>query len=132
MNNAPVPSGQQTLQQRRAASAWNAVKKIPVSDQKKYGSLVRGFPAMIQTDGIGPALAFLKAKGNAEHLSLNQHVSAWVLREMKAPETESDLLLWLTEQSSARYRQATVEALAYLMWLKRFAEAEGWTEGNGQ
>jgi hypothetical protein len=39
-------SHQQTTQQQRAASAWADIKSVQKS-QKEYGSLVRGFPAMV-------------------------------------------------------------------------------------
>jgi len=126
--NPATPSGQsqqQTLQQRRAKAAWAAIKTANC-DHKEYASLVRGFAAMIQTDGLAPALAFIKAKGKDHHLTLNQHLSEWVLAEMKIT-GEKDLLQWLLGQSSARYRQAATETIAYLVWLKRFVEAEGWT-----
>lgn len=63
-------SNQQTLQQQRAASAFQQVEMIDqdrtISDKQKkeYGSLARGLPAMIQIDGLGHALAFLKAKAS--------------------------------------------------------------------
>ena len=119
-------SQQQTLQQRRAKAAWTAIKGVSQNAQKEYASLVRGFAAMIQTDGLAPALAFIKAKGKEHHEALNQHLSNWVLAEMKIA-GEKDLLQWLLGQSSARYRQAATETIAYLVWLKRFVEAEGWT-----
>jgi CRISPR-associated protein Cmr5 len=122
------PSSQRTLQQKRAESAWTDIESVKTHElQKNYGSLVRGFPAMIQTDGLGPALAFLKAKSskNPQHLELNRHISEWVLERMGIT-NQGDLLTWVMKQSTEKYRQAAVEALAYLMWLKRFAEAAGW------
>ncbi|MFO7323072.1 MAG: type III-B CRISPR module-associated protein Cmr5 [Chloroflexota bacterium] len=120
---------QQTLQQRRAAHAWACVEQVPASIQKKYGSLVRGLPALVQSDGLGQTLAFLKAKagGNAdkEHMVAYNHIADWVSTELQA---DGDLLTWLLGRSTADYRRATAEALAYLNWLKRFAEAKGWQE----
>jgi len=115
-------SQQQTLQQRRAAAAWADVQRIEKTPSKdEYLSLVRGAPAMIQKDGLGHTLAFLKAKKGGHHLDLNGHLSKWVMTEFKTG--QSDLLEWLLKASSADYRRATTEAMAYLMWLKRFAEA---------
>jgi len=118
-------SRRQTVEQRRAAQAWIDIQSV-TSNQKEYGSLVRGFAAMIQQDGLGPALAFLKAKRKGHHLTLHQHLSSWVLGEMKAPSEDKDLLKWLLLQDSATYRHTATETLAYLGWLKRFAEAQGW------
>jgi CRISPR-associated protein Cmr5 len=118
-------SQQQTLQQRRAAAAWADIQGVANTHHKgEYGSLVRGLPAMIQKDGLGHTLAFLQAKKGNHHLDLDGHVSKWVMTEFKTG--QRDLLEWLLKASSADYRRATTEAMAYLMWLKRFAEAQDW------
>jgi CRISPR-associated protein Cmr5 len=121
---AEPQSTRQTVEQRRAAQAWQDIQSVK-SNQKEYGSLVRGFAAMIRQDGLGPALAFLAAKGKDHHNMLNKHLSRWVLGEMKVS-GHTDLLKWLLSQDSATYRLAASETLAYLNWLKRFAEAQGW------
>lgn len=125
--NAPAAAGvasQQTLQQLRAAAAWAHTQAVPQASREAYKSLVRGFAAMIQTDGLGAALVFLQAKGKQEHKMLTQHLSAWTLKRMGA-NGQNDLLAWLLTQNSAAYRRAASESIAYLMWLKRFAEAWG-------
>ncbi len=114
-------SNQQTLQQERAASAYQAVRAAKSND---YGSLVRRLPALIQQDGLAQALVFLKAKGEKHHQDAYNHISQWVMAKI-APNPERDLLDWLMSTDSGDYRRATAEALAYLNWLKRFAEAEG-------
>ena len=123
-------SSQQTLQQRRAALAWKQIEDTDKCDYKnKYGSLVRGLPAMIQTDGLGQTLAFLlaKAKGssNNEHGAAYNHLSAWLGAD-KQFGFGGNAFVWLLKQDSDVYRQAAAEAQAYLGWLKRFAEAKGW------
>ncbi len=121
-------SHQQTLQQERAASAWQHItivdKNPDEKKRKKYGSLVRGLAANILSDGIGPTLAFLRAKGEDHHNWAYDHLAAWITTQM--PGLEGDLLEWLIKQGSYEYRLVTAEALAYLHWLKRFAEAKGW------
>ncbi|HRE46691.1 MAG TPA: type III-B CRISPR module-associated protein Cmr5 [Aggregatilineales bacterium] len=114
------PSNQQTLQQKRAAQAWKDVqsaKKI-----KEYPSLVKGFAANVQRDGLGASLAFLQAKGKDEHNALNRHLSSWVLKELGWQ--GQTLLETLLTKNTADYRRATAEVLAYLLWLKRFAEGQ--------
>jgi CRISPR-associated protein Cmr5 len=126
------PTQQQTLQQKRAAHAWGCIEQVPAKIQKKYGSLVRGLPALVQSDGLGQTLAFLKAKGGGkpdkEHTVAYNHIAQWVSQELGA---QGDLLKWLLERSTTEYRRATAETLAYLSWLKRFAEAKGWQDENG-
>jgi CRISPR-associated protein Cmr5 len=123
------PTQQQTLQQKRAAHAWACIEKVPGGIQKKYGSLVRGLPSLIQSDGLGQTLAFLKAKAGGkqdkEHMVAYNHIAAWVQQEFGG---QGDFLEWLLKQSTTDYRRATAEVLAYLSWIKRFAEAKGWQD----
>lgn len=124
-----MPSQQQTLEQRRAASAWQKIQEVngqPDAFKKKYSGLARKAPALIMTAGLGQALAFWRAKAGGkadEHQMLYNHLSTWVMGEMKMSGSD-DLLGGILRQSSTVYRQATAEALAFLVWLKRFAEAE--------
>lgn len=125
---------QQTTQQRRAAQAWNNVESLnSASFRNDYGSLVRGLPAMIQTDGLGQSLAFLlaKAKGDRHtaHYAVYSHLEEW-LRGAEQFNFQGDLLQWLLGKNSGVYRQVATEAQAYLGWLKRFAEAKGWKAEN--
>jgi CRISPR-associated protein Cmr5 len=121
-------SRQQTMQQQRAALAWKQVNEIERSSKKgEYGSLVRSLPAMIQTDGLGQTLAFLLAKGKTDHSAPHSvayaHLQEW-LRGQFQDMGNTNLLDWLLTQDSATYRFVTSEAQAYLLWLKRFAEAK--------
>jgi CRISPR-associated protein Cmr5 len=125
---------QQTLQQKRAADAWSAIEDVEnkhKSAKGKYGSLMRGLPALIQTDGLGQTLAFLMAKGKNEesHRVAFEQISAWVMGELKAQ--DKDLFQYLLKSSTTVYRQATTETLAYLQWIKRFVEAKGWKSEEG-
>lgn len=117
-------SSQKTLQQRRAALAWEQTESVSKKELSDYASLVRGLPAMIQTDGIGQTLAFLLAKANERP---HQRTAYRFLEEWLSVEFENvkpGLIQWLLNSDSDVYRQATNEAQAYLVWLKRFAEAK--------
>lgn len=122
-------NARQTRDQQRAQSAWQNVRQVPVEKGTEYGSLARGLAAMIQTNGLGQTLAFLQAKaeGKADkpHALLLRHLSGWVGQQMTGQD-RTDLLEWLITQNSDAYRRATAEALAYALWLRRFAEAKGW------
>jgi CRISPR-associated protein Cmr5 len=126
----PKQSRQQTMEQERAAAAWKdigEVKKKAKEFGDKYKSLAQKMPSYILTNGLGQSLAFLnsKAKGNPtdEHGLLYEHLSKWV-RPQVDPSSSQPLLQWLLENDSHAYRRATTETLAFLTWLKRFAEAE--------
>jgi len=53
---------------------------------------------------------------------LYRHLVNWIGRKVNE---DGDFLVWLVnDATSQQYRLATMEALALLQWLKRFAEAE--------
>lgn len=125
-------SRQRSLEQNRAQFAWEKVKAARARGNdfaQKYGQLARSAATEVQTNGLAQTLAFWRAKGkgnpNDEHQVIYQDVSTWVLQQMKLSNLKS-LLEWITDAktSTNQYRQATAEAMAFLQWLKRFAEAE--------
>jgi CRISPR-associated protein Cmr5 len=119
---------QQTIEQKRAASAYHDVVSIKFTNcAKDYKNLAKSAPADIQTNGLGQTVAFWRAKGKGEHAKLYEHLSKWLSEPNKNGMTNgTELQKWIiaADTSSADYRRATVEALAYLSWLKRFSEAE--------
>jgi len=132
----------QNLEQERGRIAWHNVRSIVAKQnktlQKEYRSLSRGLNAMIQINGLGQTLGFLKAKGksdnNKAHYLLLQDLTNWMKVEehFKADnckimlDSHDGLLRWVVDSgtSSADYRRATAECLAFGNWLRRFAEAE--------
>jgi CRISPR-associated protein Cmr5 len=119
-------SRQRSLEQERAAHAYAAVKNEKGKKDKELKSLARSAPASIQSNGLGQTLAFWKARKEKEehHLALYHALSGWLKKQLSLKD-DRDLLEWIaTEATSLQYRQATAEALAYLNWYKRFAEAE--------
>lgn len=134
MSEANQQSRQRSLEQKRAAFAWQCVQGVKGKGwARDYGQLARSVPAMVQVNGLGQALAFLRSKGKKgdnEHARLAADVSRWVSEQLLR-EQRDDLIPWITGQaSSAEYRRATAEALAFLNWLRRFAEAELDEEGE--
>ena len=124
-----------TLDQKRAAAAWIAVQEVAglTTDVKKeYRALARGFAPMIQTNGLGPSCAFLYAKaykgekkngGKNAHALLLSHLESWLRGRVNTMSEQHRLTEWLmTTCSSEEYRRTTVEVIAYLNWLRRFAE----------
>jgi len=123
-------SRQRSLEQERAKAAWERVSAVKgQSYAGKYGQLARSAPADIQANGLGQTLAFWKAKGENHHRALLEHVSEWVKGQIGF--SDGDLLQWVvTTADTDGYRRATAEAIAFLIWLKRFAEAELPKEGD--
>ncbi|MEM4747311.1 MAG: type III-B CRISPR module-associated protein Cmr5 [Archaeoglobaceae archaeon] len=115
-----------TLEQERARYAWQCINEVRnQSFASDYRSIAVKMPSLILTNGLGQTLAFLKAKGKGnpsdEHEVFYQHISNWLKQQLKLTD---DLLEWIVNYAnSQQYRLATMEALALLQWLRRFAEA---------
>ena len=148
-----------TLEQLRAAHAWDCAtatskhieviaKKSSSRDPAKakqeakdhyesYVNEIKKLPARIRTNGLGPALAYLAAKGKLSDTKpegrLYKNLASWLTRpadprgpyaqDGKADITDTQLLHTIHEEDSRRYRWATTEALAYLVQLKLLADA---------
>jgi CRISPR-associated protein Cmr5 len=126
-------SRQRILEQQRAAFAWQCVQAVQRTDfASEYGQLAREAASLVQMHGLGQTLAFLASKAKDqqnEHRQLARDLSRWVSQQLLGTPRD-DLREWIVLQASvAEYRRATLEALAFLAWLKRFAEAELVKEG---
>ena len=133
----------QTLDQRRAGHAWAAIKKVlelyppkigqqkqvPHEQAKKYGGQAKKLPTRIMAAGLGQALAFLTAKGYAPELLVA--LDEWMKQRIAPKQGEpTEVLARIIKGDSDFLRRATDEVLAYLVWINRFAEAKGLTEGE--
>jgi CRISPR-associated protein Cmr5 len=120
-------SQQRSLEQERAKAAWEKVseaKKQKKDYGEKYRQLAKGAPADIQTNGLGQTLAFWCAKGETHQKALFKDVSDWVRSQLRFDQ-QLNLLEWVVQKASTDdYRRATAETMAFLAWVKRFAEAE--------
>lgn len=119
-------SRQRTLDLERARAAWDRISAVKGEKYcKEYGQLAKSAPADIQTNGLGQTLSFWRAKGRErkEYLALYRDVSDWLKLRVTH---QDDLLEWITQEgtTSSQYRQATAETMTFLVWLKRFSEAE--------
>lgn len=135
----------QNSEQKRGAQAWKNIQAIKNDKnnvdkklEKEYRSLARGLNAMIQINGLGQTLGFLKAKGKRDekkpHYQLLLHLTNWMqdATHFRAVNSEimssgyDGLLSWILDPgtTSDDYRRATTECLAFGGWLRRFAEAE--------
>ena len=55
-------SMRQTLEQRRAAAAWEHVSGVREAERSDYKTRAKNLPAMIQINGLGSTMAFLLSK----------------------------------------------------------------------
>ncbi|GIW97295.1 MAG: hypothetical protein KatS3mg111_0628 [Pirellulaceae bacterium] len=128
----------QTLDQRRAQHAWNAIQRVASEmapgEQEEYAGEAKKLPIRVMTSGLGQALAFIASKAKEKKRGLNQlqdDLTDWVLHGRNLPTQKPDSLLQAVCFGDAVFlRRATDEVLAYLEWLNRFAEAEGIRNGS--
>jgi len=115
-----------TREQERAKYALDKVRSVAKNEPKEYKSLVKGFSTMIYNNGLGQALAFLKAKKKSHHTALYKHISDWFLEDKNNVITlkNDDLLSTILQVGSKDYRYFTQEAIALLNWLRKFVDSE--------
>lgn len=121
-----APTYIKTIEQRRAAEAWNDVNSVSEQQKDRYKSRVLSSAALIQTNGLAQMLAFLRTKDDADKKLANQ-LAIWVKNQLYPDITnrpEGNLDQILRDKDSDTLRLATREALAYLQWLRRFAQAQ--------
>lgn len=137
----PGPHELQTpsLEHKRAAMAWAYVSPMEQQPElrKKYYSLIRGFPSLVQSVGIAQALAFLMSKARDEraHQSLINHLTSWLFDAQSPVPWTTRTEAYQGDEGSRLMRRllgeadpevwwyAEEEAIAFSIWLKRFAEA---------
>src|ERR1700676_4703805 len=94
-------SNYRNSEQKRGAQGWKNIRSIKKLDQpnedkkleKEYRSLARGLNAMIQINGLGQTLGFLKAKSkndsNKAHYQLLKHLTTWMQESRHFPAINS-------------------------------------------
>lgn len=119
-----------TLEQERAAYAWERAREGVSIDAKAYVPLVKSAPALIMNNGLMQALAYYESKGNGDgkdpHELVSRHVLQWLHKSGLVPAVDFDEAMGALHRSDSRtYRRATEEALAMLKWLRQLAGAAG-------
>jgi CRISPR-associated protein Cmr5 len=118
-----------TLDQQRAAYAWDAASK-GVAQAGEYVKLAKGAPALIMSSGLMPTLAFHRSKGDA-HEALLDDVVRWValrvwnhsLQPKQGLQAFGQFMEGLQQADSPTYLRATNEALEILKWIRQFVDA---------
>ena len=118
------------LEGGRAEFAYNcALEACEKSNKlkKDYRSYARKIPQMIFTNGLGQAMAFVCSKkktGDAYDLiykQISSYMESPYVSGIRKPSNE-DLTRWVVSLDSYQYRYVEEEILAFLNWLRRFAE----------
>ena len=121
-----------SLDQQRARHAWNAVNgakfRLKPTEADEFAREAKRLPVRIMTSGLGQSLAFLHAKDGKPQGRLVEELSGWIAS--RSPGNRNwgtdgrGLMQAILEGDSDFLRYATEEALMWLQWLTRFAEAE--------
>jgi CRISPR-associated protein Cmr5 len=122
------PTQRQKLEQGRADFAFKRATTGYNSHRKEYSSAVQKLPMMIKTNGLGATMAFMFSKGKTLGTVLKD-IEDWA---NSTDNLKTHLILKNTEGgafvhkilnlNSQDYRIVTIEVLALLNWLRRFAE----------
>ncbi len=80
---------------------------------------------MIHTNGLGQAIAFCKGKNEKAYTEIVAMLAEWLCEEGRPfAEFDSDnILTAITQSDMQTYMRAQAEAMAYLLWVKKFAKA---------
>ncbi len=128
-----------TRDQRRAQHALGKVREVPDRLRSDYQTLVKGFSATIVMNGLGQACAMLLAKAenkdanSSAHRRLYDHLRDWLCSQARVYPENQELIDSVIGHGQTQYVRAQAESLAYLEWLKKFAQADltGKGEWNG-
>jgi CRISPR type III-B/RAMP module-associated protein Cmr5 len=111
-----------TRDQLRAERANALVTALKPETLDEYVGELRELPAMVVQSGIGPALAFIKARSGPVRSTIYDHLSSWVC-EIVFAEPKGDLLTLIMANPASKLMRAQEETLSLAAWLRRFAEA---------
>lgn len=117
-----------TLEQQRSQAAWAMAQEGIALAGNEYTNLAKAAPALIINNGLMQTLAFYADKNKNHHKALAGHLRRWIVRRDGGPDQDpgfQPLMDALLKADSARYRQATEEALLLLRWIRQFAAALG-------
>lgn len=121
-----------TLEQRRAADAMEKAKKASKNarlNPRLYRSYVDSLPASIIANGLGQAMA-TELAASGEHKALYGNLSNWLCNKDGVYRGD-DLLEELMKGDQSQYLRAQAEALAWLVWHKKFCRAFLEESGEG-
>ena len=119
----------QTLAQRRAADALAKIQDLQYRGRDYYGNYtnyVKALPANILMSGLGQAVATVHSRNRKGYPQLYQHLESWLCGgDEDAPyhNYKGGLLRAIVDHDQDYYIGAQAEAMAYLEWLRRFADA---------
>jgi CRISPR-associated protein Cmr5 len=120
----------QTLEQQRAEFAWNACIEYSQKhrDFDDFKNAAKAAPALIMSNGLMPAAAFLQSRGKDPQTELVKFIVQWLAQRKildipPGSDRYQTAMQLLMHSSPSQYRHATAETLAMLKWLRQLADA---------
>jgi CRISPR-associated protein Cmr5 len=111
----------QTRDQQLATAVYTCITRIGSQNEtyrNKYGSMAHKLPVLIRTAGLAQALTFVQARGESPHQELLTH-----LAEVMNMQDGAHLAAQSRRAELREYMYLTQQALAALLWYKRFAQS---------
>jgi CRISPR-associated protein Cmr5 len=116
-----------TLEQQRAALAYQHVQQVPRDNQKAtdlYGSMAQKLPVLIRTAGLCQAVHFVRSRKKEVLNTLLNHM-AIQLQRVDAEITDGTSLCDRVRNAElSQYLWLTREALASAEWYSRLSQSE--------
>lgn len=117
----------QTLSQQRSAKALDLLKRIHErgDDSTEFTQFCKSFPTMILQNGLGQALAFIRAKAAKDngmrYQTMYTTLNAW-LAHMNL--VTNDVMGEIQHMDARKYMEIQTESLRFLEWIKRYETAQ--------
>lgn len=124
-----MPDNNQTLAQRRAKDALEKIQALKKGSYGHYKSYVKSLLPSILEGGLGQAMATIRSRDKKGYPQLYEHVESWLCGDdidmpyRNYQHEDNALLHAIVNQNQEKYTQAQAEAIAYLEWLRKFANA---------
>jgi CRISPR type III-B/RAMP module-associated protein Cmr5 len=113
-----------TLEQQRAATAYQHLQVVPEKDRVLYGAMAQKLPALIRNAGLCQALHFVKSRKKAALDTLLAHLALQLQRIDPGIATSDSLCTRVRDADLAHYVWLTRETLATITWYGRLARSE--------
>lgn len=121
----------------RASFAFECAEDAKKNKKTEYRSYVKRLPMLIKTNGLAASFAFMFSKKNPkkdniyqqdDYLLIGQHICKWLMQDPKSKPHLTGiadfegLVSKVTQLDSVSYRAVTGEVIAFLNWLRRYAD----------
>lgn len=125
---------ERTLEQERAAFALGRVEQVNKDEGRKakFKTQLLKLPSRLHSNGLGQTVAFYLSAGREKpEWQICQWLEEWLGDGHRRIYTgRQSLIHHIADRDEDLYREASAEARALAVWLKRFAEA--FIEGDSE